>query len=303
MNNKIKTYIIAIHYNNTEFIQLQYESIQKYLINCDYEYVVFNDAKNVGDSSNFNNAALKDEIFNECRSLGVKCVEIPQEFHKDRNLIFPKNWSKNRINMGGHNSDNDNNKAGSRHCVSIQYALKYISELEDSKYFFNLDADMFFREKMDLTHFMKDVDIAHVCQNRAYDEGKWEYMWPNCVIIDLEKNKNIQELCWDGMIIYNKDNSTVRTDTGGETKFYLDKYRDVLQCKHISVRRFSHFNIDDKFNKYLSDIKSLSNHVEQELLLDHKIIHLRGSGSNWMQREKSFYDEQFLILKKYINNL
>ena len=48
----MKTYIVSQHFNRTDYIRLQYETLAKYFV-TEYEYIVFNDAKLFGDYTNF----------------------------------------------------------------------------------------------------------------------------------------------------------------------------------------------------------------------------------------------------------
>lgn len=51
--------IISVVVNNPIFIELQYNSIRKYVKSTEpIEYIIFNDAKNWPDSTNFNDATM-----------------------------------------------------------------------------------------------------------------------------------------------------------------------------------------------------------------------------------------------------
>lgn len=331
--NRNKLYIVSIHYNSTDFLEIQHKSIHKYIDNDNFEYIVFNDANNILDYSNFN-TDFKQKIKDKCKELNIKCVRIPQEIHKNRNLIFKKKWSETRKLMNesiyensqkkfdGYNS-NINNTIGARHCDSMQFVTNYFLNISDCKYLFNLDADMFFIDKMNLNDFMKDSNISYIPQSRE----NINYMWPNIFIIDYELCPNLKDLCWDGCCIF-KDGKFINkgTDTGGETFEYLKQHNNILNKRYITFKMLLNYEnyenyikseeyialSNEKLNIFLLDNIKLNNSdlnakkssdksegPNKELFMNDSVIHLRGSGSNWTNRSKMYYDELLRILKNY----
>ena len=59
----MKTYILAAHCNNLNYIDFQYKSLKKHF-KGEYEYIVINDAKEFGDITNFNQHTMKEKIEN-----------------------------------------------------------------------------------------------------------------------------------------------------------------------------------------------------------------------------------------------
>ena len=53
--------VVTAVINNPIFIEIQYNTLKKFM-KCDYEYIVFNDAKSFPDYSNGNNILVKEEI-------------------------------------------------------------------------------------------------------------------------------------------------------------------------------------------------------------------------------------------------
>ena len=54
-------YIVSAVVNNPEFIEIQYNSLKKYM-KIPYTFVIFNDAKDWADFSNFNDVTIKNKI-------------------------------------------------------------------------------------------------------------------------------------------------------------------------------------------------------------------------------------------------
>ena len=66
-----KVLIFTYAYNRPEFIETQYKTFKKFLLD-EYEYVVFNDAIE---------PVLKKKIELMCEKLQIRCILIPQEIH------------------------------------------------------------------------------------------------------------------------------------------------------------------------------------------------------------------------------
>src|SRR5712671_5707704 len=63
--------ILTFHYNQAEFIEIQYRALQKFLRD-DFELIVFNDA---------NTLENEKAIEHICCELGIKCVRFEQQWH------------------------------------------------------------------------------------------------------------------------------------------------------------------------------------------------------------------------------
>lgn len=73
--------IITAVVNNPEFIEIQYHTLKKYCKN-EYQFIVFNDAKDFPDFTNDNDISIKNKIEQKCRELGINCINIPNSHHK-----------------------------------------------------------------------------------------------------------------------------------------------------------------------------------------------------------------------------
>lgn len=303
-------YIVSIHHK-LDFINIQYNSIKKY-VKQPYVYIVFNDSTD-------------KKISNYCKKMNIKCINIPQKIHSDRNLIFPTQYTKSRELMNnpeiyqhhgypgifsGYNSTL-NNHSGSRHCDSIQFIINYFYyKISNCNLLMNIDADMCFINFFNLNNYLERHSLAMLSQSR---NDNWTYMWPNIFIFNLNECPNINEICWDGCFIYHEINDSnyndncfnyqnkqivaIKTDTGGETHYYLEKYKDRLKIKEINIKRiFSREDLEnnvlnnDKTNLFLKKMNELHNNngPDKEILLDNCILHFRGLGSNWLHKPDKY---------------
>ena len=308
-------YIVSIHSKNTELLETQYKSIKKFL-KKPYKYIVFIDEET-------------NNILNKCNELNISYVLIPQNIHKDRNLVF--NTSKmsdmrkimnndidhkksttneyiKSFNFNGYNSEM-NNSAGSRHCDSIQFIINYfLSHKIDALYLMNLDSDMFFIKHFDINKFTKNADISCIIHCRKFKNNTlWKYIWPNLFIINIKNCPNLHEICFDGLFLYDDEKNFITpTDTGGETGFYLQQYKDLIKLETINTtildsNNMLHFLKDDLIVQYYNEFDKIKNDTDKilkEVLLNNSIFHLRGIGSNWIQNSENYNQKQILLFRK-----
>ena len=148
--------------NNPIFIEIQYFTLKKYM-KVDFEFIVFNDAKDFPDFSNGFNANIKNEIIKTCETLNIKCINIPNNHHK--------------IEKG----------ASNRCADSCNYMLKY--QLEYPGKYLILDCDMFLIDYFEKSKY----DVAFVLQSR----GQIEYIWPGICYFNTNKMNNKNLLNWN----------------------------------------------------------------------------------------------------------
>jgi len=284
----MKTIIISCHFNNIDYIDLQYKSFKKFL-KFDYEYVVFNDAKLYCDYTNYNNNNLNETIKLKCYELDIKCIDVPQNIHKERTILFPDTIEPTTEN------------AVTRCADSIQYAFNYYKN-SDYDYLLIIDSDMFFIEEFDIETHMKEYNLAGVSQSR----NDVKYLWNGIIIYDLKKLENLNEYNFDCGVI-NKN----PVDVGGHSYFYLNKYKNSIKLKYINHSIYTYKetvnkdkNIKENLSKLLLELCELreDKSCNKELLLNNKILHIR-SGGNWDRRTKEYQNEIFSKIYNYIINL
>ena len=175
--------IVTAVVNNVDFIEIQYHSLKKYF-KGDWEFIVFNDAKEFPDFTNGGDISIKNKITNLCFNLNILCIDIPNEHHKYMKV------------------------ASQRTANSMNYILEYQKENPD-KYLL-LDSDMFLVDYFDINKYVQ-YDCAVVLQSR--NEFKNNYIWNGLYYFDMVKLKNIGVLNWD---------CKTGSDTGGMTEEWLE---------------------------------------------------------------------------------
>jgi hypothetical protein len=176
--------IITAVVNNPIFIEIQYYTLQKYF-QGEYEFIVFNDAKDFPDFTNDNDITIKTQIQNTCNKLNITCINIPNEHHKQ------------------------NRDAALRCADSMNYILQYQKKNPD-KYLL-LDSDMFLVDYFNINKY-SNVDCAVVAQTRVINNTKINYFWNGIYYFDLTKMKNIELLNW---------NCCTHCDVGGMMQKWL----------------------------------------------------------------------------------
>jgi len=173
--------IITAVVNNPLFIEIQYYTLKKYF-QGEYEFIVFNDAKDFPDFTNGNDITIKTQIEDMCSKLNITCINVPNENHK-----------QNKI-------------ASERTADSMNYILQYQKQNTD-KYLL-LDSDMFLVDYFDINKY-SEYDCAIVLQSR---NNNIHYFWNGIYYFDMYKLKNIELLNW---------NCSPSCDTGGMMQEWL----------------------------------------------------------------------------------
>jgi hypothetical protein len=277
--------IITSVVNNPIFIEIQYYTLQKYF-QGNYEFIIFNDAKDFPDLTNGNDITIKQQIIDICKQLNIQCINIPNEHHK---YIT---HSSTRV------SD------------SMNYILSYQKKNPD-KYLL-LDSDMFLVDYFDINKYL-NYDCAIVLQSR-YD-GQLNYFWNGIYYFDFHKMKNIEVLNW---------NICNGSDSGGLTKEWLkiqmgetpipntneirwtDKpfhTNDIYFIRHLCS---CSWNIDElpinlqKHTKLIDFIKNDARNPPDKFfceIYDNVFLHYR-AGGNWREEGMDIHKQLSLQLKK-----
>jgi hypothetical protein len=172
--------IITSVVNNVDFIEIQYYTLKKYF-KGDYDFIVFNDAKDFPDFTNDGDVTIKRQIEELCQKLNIQCINIPNNHHK--NLV-----------MSERHVDTFNN-----HVLSYQ-------RKNPDKYLL-LDSDMFLIDYFDINKWI-NYESAIVLQSR----NNTGYLWPGLCYLDFTKMKNIDLFDWSICPGF---------DSGGMTKEWL----------------------------------------------------------------------------------
>lgn len=265
-NMKIITSVV-----NTIHIEAQFLSLKKFL-NNNFEYIIFNDAKNFNDLTNNNDSNAKNKVREKCKELNIKCIDHNNDYH---------------INI----------KSGSfRHASVLQIMLDYQKNNPD--HYLYIDCDMYLLDYLDITKYY-NYQTAIVLQHRVINNFNVNYMWPGLCYFN-NNVRNIDLLNW---------NLANGCDTGGMTRKWLlyqnnnDFFPSTLDIRHadniedyhtVNIYFIKHlwagtWNIDElsdnfknntKFVELLkSDKRNKNNNISCEIY-DNVFLHYRG-GSGW----------------------
>jgi hypothetical protein len=228
--------IVTAVVNNPTFIEIQYYTLKKYF-KGDYELIVFNDAKDFPDMTNGNDITVKKKIEDICNKLNIKCINIPNENHKQ------------------------NKDAALRCADSMNYILEYQKNNID-KYLL-LDSDMFLIDYFDINKY-SDYDCAIVLQSRK--QYKINYFWNGIYYFDLTKMKNLKLLNW---------NLLPGTDVGGMMQEWLIKQMGNTEIPEVDEIRWTNkiFHTNNiYFMKHLWsctwDISEFPKNIQNTKLID-----------------------------------
>lgn len=196
-----------------DFIELQYNSIKRFVKDKDVDYVVFNNASESKERF--------EEIRSICAKLGVKHIPV-----KKRSIIFK--WMNENVS-----------KLVAR---SLNYVWK--NNLQSKKDIVSIiDSDMFFIKEICIEELMRGYDLAFV---PAYRGEHFEvlYLWTGLMFFNMNTLPFINELKWDtGKIL------GYGVDVGGLNHFYLEKFKDRLKCLYLEMWNLEDIKINDDGTK------------------------------------------------------
>lgn len=275
-----KVLIITSAYNRPDFIEIQHKTFEKFLKD-EYEFVVFNDARE---------ADLKSSIESMCLKLGIRCINIPQAIHSQPYLY--------RLPLENFNAPSV------RNANVVQYALNNLGFSHDGIVAI-IDSDMFLVKEFSIVDFLNGYQIAGVPQGIGY-------LWIGIAFLDM---KNLPEKT---SINFNCGKiNTIPVDAGGYTYFYLKNHPEVsvryfapthssnlscLECLRIdenypcshNTALLKKIGMDD-YQIYF--IQSGLQNVE--FFIQGSFFHYRG-GSNWDRRTQAFHENKTNLFNSYI---
>lgn len=279
--------VITAVVNNPVFIEIQHYTLQKHM-KCDYEFIVFNDAKDFPDFSNGGDVRIKGMIESTCNALNIKCINIPNNQHIKQT------------------------RASVRCADSMNFILQFQKENPD-KYLL-IDSDMFLINDCDLSAY-KDYDCAIVLQSR--NNYQTHYIWNGIYYFDFNKMKNIDLLNWNcapgldvgGMMqqwlaVQTNDIPDVNEIRHSNKVFHQD---DIYYIKHLWSCSWDMSELPDNLKNntklvefFLSDPRNINNKFYCEIY-DNKFLHYR-AGGNWENRGMNLHIQLSYKLKDVITN-
>ena len=257
-----KVLVITHACNRPEFIPIQHKTLKKFLL-ADYEFVVFNDARD---------PHLRKAISKTCKDLGITHIKIPQEIH-DRPYLY---------RMPGESY----NHACVRCANVVQYSLDTLAFNHDDLVLV-IDSDLFLVKPFDIREYMRDYDLAGLAQSRDPDVY---YIWNGIFILNVPALPHIQELNFNCGIVKNSF-----VDVGGYTHYYLEKYASTLRIKYMGATRLSHLLTDcseaelhaQGFNAQTIQFIKKGIH-NTEFFENGTFFHYRG-GTNWDGQSQQYH--------------
>jgi hypothetical protein len=286
--------IVTAVVNNPKYIEVQYHTLKKY-VKGDYEFIVFNDAKDWPDFTNFNDTTIKTQIQKTCETLGIRCINIPNEHHKYTEM-------------------SPSQKTGE----SCNYIMKYMKSNPD-KYFI-IDSDMFLIDTLEIKNY-EEFQCAIVLQERY----NIYYPWNGLFYIDVEKVQDIDLIDWSPT-----EYEKLHCDTGGGCRKWLSLLTDDIhpiaeRLTAIETIRFSpHEYSSDKIyyikhlwanswdetefphnidKKYLEILKEDPRNKDNKFcceIYDNKFLHIQGGG-RWDNGPEDLYEKLTNLSLKFIN--
>jgi hypothetical protein len=252
--------------NNPIFIEIQYQTLKKHM-KCDYEFIVFNDAKPFPDSTNNGDVTLRQQIIDVCSLKNIKCINIDNSNHIKQN-----NYSQ-------------------RAADSCNIMLQY--QIENPDQYLVIDSDMFLVDDFYIDPYLK-YDCGIVLQSR--NNFTTHYFWNGLYYFDSTKMQNMNLLNWD---------CSPGCDTGGAMQNWLsiqtdclpntDEIRrndilyeadDVLFFRHLWSCSWNESELPSNLKSHSGLVEFMKNDPRNQRgnffceIYDKKFLHYR-AGGNW----------------------
>ena len=240
--------------NNPIFIEIQFHTFKKYM-KCEYEFIVFNDAKEYSDCTNGGDITIKKQIEDICKKLDIQCINVPNFHH---------------VNMGMSQRHGD---------TFTNHVLKY--QLNNPDKYLLLDSDMFLIDYFDHEEYFK-YECRIVLQNR----GTINYISNQVCYLDFTKLTNTHLLDW---------NCVPGLDAGGMTKIWLNMQCDNFpSCHDIRWKNEVYQTEKIYFIKHLWSTTWNKSELPQNLQNDKLVEFLETDPRNTPNYFCEIYDNKFL---------
>ncbi len=310
-----KVRILTFHCNQAQFIEMQYKTLSKFLMD-DFELIVFNDAKT---------EEHEKKIEDVCQKYQIRCVRFKPQWH----LTDPLNaYLKKRleepstIGHWGWNAatsfEEFANHPSVRHCHVIQYALDHYGYDHDDIVVI-MDGDNFLIEPLSIRGLLDTNDIIgfnqradEFAKQRMYGQlavpKGMEMPWIVFIAFDPRKLPDIREMHFHVDVVSGHPhlpNNTI-SDTGAAIYKYLWKH-PYLQLQmypwqlSYTYRCFSHqelkqLQLTDRIIQFINDIAPEN---VQFFVFEH-FVHI-GAGS-W-EGNNSGHQNKLFQVQKFIEDI
>jgi len=267
--------VVTSAYNRPDFIEVQYKTLKKFLLD-EYEYVVFNDARD---------PSLQYEIENMCAKWNIRCINIPQSIH---DLPYLE-----RVPGEGFHDP------AVRNANVVQYALNSIG-FDHNGIVTILDSDMFLVKPFSIEDYLSGYEIGGVPQSYSKNGISIEYLWIGIAFLDMGKLPDKEKINFNcGRI------KGVPVDAGGHTYDYLQSHPE-LNIRLFYARYFGNVSFDFKTDDLGLEDREIallqSGMVNVEFFLNGTFFHYR-SGTNWDYQTSAYHENKTRIFNEYIQNI
>jgi hypothetical protein len=243
--------------NNPVFLRLQVAALKRHL-KQPYEFIVFNDAKDFADATNFGDPTMRRQIEETCKELCIPCIPVLNQDHR-------------QIHSPSH-----------RHAATLRHMMTYMRNNPDA--YLMLDSDMFPVADIPVEKYQAAKAGAYVYQHR----GPVKYAWPNLFYLDTRQAPHLSLLSWD---------VAPHCDSGGASQLWLSLQapQDLYAIPHLVSCQWSAedlprgLKIATALQAFLgSDVRNVGGRYWCEIY-DEVFLHYR-AGSNWNGEGKDVHD-------------
>lgn len=256
----MKILFVCCYVDNSHWMDLTKKTLDKYLIDCSYEFICLNDAPDIknGDENYLQICDIIDgetncyeKILNKTIQNKFTHIKVPQNIH-----------IKDRPNHGGPRHIENLNWFNSN--IEILYP-----EYKNFDFLCHIDSDAFFRDYISLEKELEGFDLAGPF---IYLNSYKYYIHTGLFFINIKTVKNMKDIRWD---------NTQDTDTGSDIANFIKnnptyKIKKLGHYNGYSQQNWienGHTNIKlvmDDFNDNDNDYKLI------DCWFDKKVIHFRG---------------------------
>lgn len=242
----MKILFVACYVDNPHFIKIMKRTLDKYLINCTYDFICLNDAPDINcGEENFlkicdiitGSFDCYNLILNKSIENNFIHIKIPQEIHHD----------KNRPNHGG-----------PRHIENLnwfnQNFEKLVKNYEEYDFLCHIDSDCILRESIDLS---KELDGYDMAGPYIYLKEDLYYIHTGLFFINLKTITNMNKISW---------NNTMQTDTGSDIANFI---KNNPQYK---IKKLGHYDGYSSNNWKVNDHTIISLDIPEINDTDYKLI-------------------------------
>lgn len=283
-----KVLIFTYACNRPDFIEIQHKTFCK-LLEDDYEFIVFNDARDPN---------MRNAINSVCARLGLKSVPIPQEIH-DRPYL--KRWP-----------GEDKNHPTVRNVNVVQYSLDILG-FGHNDILLLLDSDVFLVKRFSIQAFMAGYDLGGRALgiNSRVGSGDIQYLWHGLTFLNTKTMPNKRTLNFNCGRVEGRS-----IDAGGHSYYYLKNnpqvkvhyvdhnFSDELRC--ADCKRFNKSYCVHNTERLVlagfdkDQIQFLQSVHDVEFYCDNTFLHYR-CGSNWDYKSQQYHAQKTEALRRYIS--